>query len=81
MHRPEQLLLNNRSKRMRTVTIRLLTIILVVCPVFTGLPAAQAQAPQARIKIDIDRSIGEVHPHLFGNFTEHQRTDAPGTNL
>ena len=29
------------------------------------------QAPSARIKIDIDRTIGEVHPHLFGNFTEH----------
>jgi alpha-L-arabinofuranosidase len=26
---------------------------------------------EARIKIDIDRTIGEVHPHLFGNFAEH----------
>ncbi len=34
-------------------------------------PAVVAQAPQARIKIDIDRTIGEVHPHLFGNFAEH----------
>jgi alpha-L-arabinofuranosidase len=25
----------------------------------------------ARIKIDIDRQIGEVDPHLFGNFAEH----------
>jgi alpha-N-arabinofuranosidase len=32
---------------------------------------AAAQTPQARIKIDIDRTIGEVHPHLFGNFAEH----------
>jgi len=32
--------------------------------------AATAQ-PTARIKIDIDRTIGEVHPHLFGNFAEH----------
>jgi alpha-N-arabinofuranosidase len=30
-----------------------------------------AQAPQARIKIDVDRTIGEVHPHIFGNFAEH----------
>ncbi|MBL0157748.1 MAG: alpha-N-arabinofuranosidase [Bryobacterales bacterium] len=30
-----------------------------------------AQAPQARIKIDTDRRIGEVHPWLFGNFAEH----------
>jgi alpha-N-arabinofuranosidase len=27
--------------------------------------------PAARIKIDIDRTIGEVHPNLFGNFAEH----------
>jgi alpha-N-arabinofuranosidase len=33
--------------------------------------AVFAQAPQARIKIDIDRQIGEVHPHVFGNFAEH----------
>lgn len=26
---------------------------------------------QARIKIDTDRRIGEVHPHVFGNFAEH----------
>jgi hypothetical protein len=31
----------------------------------------RGQEPQARIKIDIDRAIGEVHPHLFGNFAEH----------
>ena len=30
-----------------------------------------AQEPQARIKIDIDRTIGEVDPHVFGNFAEH----------
>ncbi len=30
-----------------------------------------AQAPQARIKVDTDRVIGEVHPHVFGNFAEH----------
>jgi alpha-N-arabinofuranosidase len=27
--------------------------------------------PQARIKIDIDRTIGEIDPLLFGNFAEH----------
>ncbi len=32
--------------------------------------ALQAQ-PTARIKIDTDRLIGEVDPHLFGNFAEH----------
>jgi alpha-N-arabinofuranosidase len=30
-----------------------------------------AQTPAAVIKIDSDRVIGEVDPHLFGNFTEH----------
>lgn len=33
--------------------------------------ALSAQTPQARIKIDTDRRIGQVHPHLFGNFAEH----------
>ena len=33
--------------------------------------AANAQTPEARIKIDIDRQIGEVDPLLFGNFAEH----------
>lgn len=32
---------------------------------------AQTDVPPARIKIDLDRAIGEVHPHLFGNFAEH----------
>jgi alpha-L-arabinofuranosidase len=30
-----------------------------------------AAAPAARIKIDIDRTIGDVSPLLFGNFAEH----------
>ncbi len=33
--------------------------------------AAFAQTPQARIKIDTDRVIGEVDPLVFGNFAEH----------
>jgi alpha-N-arabinofuranosidase len=31
----------------------------------------EAQPAQARIKLDPDRVIGEVHPHVFGNFAEH----------
>ncbi len=38
---------------------------------FTVALPAFSQAVQARIKIDTDRRIGEVHPHLFGNFAEH----------
>ena len=34
-------------------------------------PAAAQAPPQASIKIDTGRVIGEVDPHLFGNFTEH----------
>jgi alpha-L-arabinofuranosidase len=30
-----------------------------------------AQEGQARIKLDPDRVIGEVHPRVFGNFVEH----------
>jgi alpha-N-arabinofuranosidase len=37
----------------------------------TSRMSAQARAPEARIKIDTDRMIGEVHPHVFGNFAEH----------
>jgi alpha-N-arabinofuranosidase len=42
--------------------------ILLLTPVSTML---HAQDKPAVIKIDSDRVIGEVDPHLFGNFTEH----------
>src|SRR4249919_799681 len=29
------------------------------------------QAQNARIKIDIERTIGEVDKHIYGNFVEH----------
>lgn len=38
--------------------------------VFAGM-VWQAGAQNARIKIDIDRKIGEVDKHLYGNFVEH----------
>src|SRR4029450_5268634 len=34
-------------------------------------PAAATAATAARIKVDPDRVIGEVHPYVFGNFAEH----------
>jgi alpha-N-arabinofuranosidase len=37
----------------------------------TAPPRLHAQQAQARIKLDPDRVIGEVHPHVFGNFVEH----------
>jgi alpha-N-arabinofuranosidase len=44
------------------------------CALLVGLVALSLGAqtrPEARIKIDTDRVVGEVHPHLFGNFAEH----------
>jgi alpha-N-arabinofuranosidase len=32
---------------------------------------SESGSPQARIKIDTDRAIGEVHPYIFGSFAEH----------
>ncbi|MFI5184184.1 MAG: alpha-N-arabinofuranosidase, partial [Vicinamibacteria bacterium] len=32
---------------------------------------AEPPAVQARIQIDLDRTVGEIHPRLFGNFAEH----------
>ena len=46
----------------------------LLCLVAVALAASRpvcAQQPQARIKIDTDRVVGEVHPHVFGNFAEH----------
>lgn len=45
----------------------------------TGMAPGQAAEPEARIKIDVDRVIGEVDPLLFGNFAEHLGSidDAP----
>jgi alpha-N-arabinofuranosidase len=37
----------------------------------TAPQARQAQPAEARIKVDVDRVIGEVDPLLFGSFTEH----------
>lgn len=49
----------------------LLAVPFLVLPLLVASPGAQGQGPEARIKIDVDRTIGEVHPHVFGNFAEH----------
>jgi len=47
-------------------------VLLLLLPLFlTAIGLAQNQPAKARIKIDTDRVIGEVNPHLFGNFAEH----------
>ena len=43
----------------------------IVTAVLAAAPPQSAPAPAARIKIDIDRTIGPVDPLLFGNFAEH----------
>jgi alpha-N-arabinofuranosidase len=49
--------------------------VLAVLCVFGGSLIAQsvsyAAGPQARIKIDIDRTIGEINKNVYGNFVEH----------
>ncbi|MDH6311990.1 alpha-N-arabinofuranosidase [Parabacteroides sp. PFB2-10] len=47
---------------MKKVVFVVLTFMMSV-----GLLSAQ----QARIKIDVDRTIGEIDPNLYGNFVEH----------
>jgi hypothetical protein len=52
------------------------TIIIVASLLFSGLFSGNGQTPNgqtthARIKIDIDRTIGEINPLLFGNFAQH----------
>ncbi len=46
------------------------TLLLLLLLALSG-QFAFGQSPQARIKIDTDRTIGEVHPLIFGNFAEH----------
>jgi len=48
-----------------------LLMALLVAPVLARQATAPASAAQARIKIDLDRTIGTVDPLVFGNFAEH----------
>ena len=60
---------------MRSRILFLLVGFLSVCGMLAepgyGQTGAQSGVPSARIKIDLDRTIGEVDPLLFGNFAEH----------
>jgi alpha-N-arabinofuranosidase len=57
---------------MRHPISRVTTCIVALSLFLPGLNVAHArQATTARIKIDTDRTIGEVSPLLFGNFSEH----------
>lgn len=39
--------------------------------IFLLINVLAAEGQNAQIKIDTGRTIGEVHPHIYGNFTEH----------
>jgi alpha-N-arabinofuranosidase len=56
----------------RPIAALLVTLCLVSWSTHDARVQAQAPAaPDARIKIDVDRTIGDVNPLLFGNFAEH----------
>ena len=38
---------------------------------FSCIFSSNTQAQNARIKIDVERTIGEVDKHIYGNFVEH----------
>src|SRR2546428_6986730 len=54
----------------RSIALTVVFIITLALLITTSR-SAESQTTQARIKIDIDRTIGDVDPHLFGNFAEH----------
>src|SRR5678816_4899161 len=57
---------------MRRPLTRFVALVVLLSSFLSGTTTLRAQQPAAaRIKIDVDRTIGEVHPNLFGNFTEH----------
>jgi alpha-N-arabinofuranosidase len=65
-------------RRSRSVQASLLLVLATVAVAAQPMPRQAPAGPPktdwsipARIKIDVDRTIGEVHPHLFGNFAEH----------
>jgi alpha-N-arabinofuranosidase len=58
--------------RCRSTLIAVLGLIALVIASSRPLAQAPAAGPAAaRIKIDIDRTIGDVDPLIFGNFAEH----------
>ncbi len=56
---------------MRDWIRRTVIFITVIGLLSSSARIGKGQTAQARIKIDIDRTIGKVHPLLFGNFAEH----------
>ena len=56
---------------MKPIVIRSITLLAVMSLLLSEATITLGQQAPARIKIDVDRTIGEVDPLLFGNFSEH----------
>ena len=50
---------------------RYVSLLLATFSITALLGSSPAAGADARIKIDIDRIIGEINPNLYGNFVEH----------
>jgi len=48
-----------------------LTMLIILVGCLMAESVSGAASLQARIKIDIERTIGEVNKHIYGNFVEH----------
>lgn len=53
------------------ILIKISKRISLVTLLFTGILIHSSYAQHARIKLDIDRTVGQVNKHIFGNFAEH----------
>ena len=56
---------------MKTKVVRPLALVVAITLLLSTASITLGQQSAARIKIDVDRTIGEVDPLLFGNFSEH----------
>jgi alpha-L-arabinofuranosidase len=60
-----------RSNLMKLIVTRTMAVVAVMSLLLSVATSTRGQQSPARIKIDVDRTIGEVDPLLFGNFSEH----------
>src|SRR6476620_11224942 len=61
----------DQEQFMKPIVIRSITLLAVMSLLLPQATITLGQQAPARIKIDVDRTIGEVDPLLFGNFSEH----------
>jgi alpha-N-arabinofuranosidase len=56
---------------MKLIITRTIAVVAAMSMLLSTATITHGQQSPARIKIDVDRTIGEVDPLLFGNFSEH----------